>query len=144
MLHYLWKGRGSHQVDILKMIKPKYSFLLSLLLSMPVSAADRYTDSVYTSATILYWCTYKKIPSSKKDLSKLSKGYLLDTEIDPELELDYNIWLDSLSYNIENNELVLIKQSKVVTGGNFQSTLTSESRSNCKSLITTKSKPQED
>ena len=98
-------------------------------------ADENYTDTVYTAATILYWCTYKNIPTGKKDISKLSKGYLLDIEVDPDLDLDFDIWMDSISYRIDNDELILIKKSKVVSAGKFQSTLTSESRSNCKSLV---------
>ena len=74
------------------------------------------------------------MPTSKVDIAKIKNGHLLDTDIDTALELDFDIWLDSVSYKINGDNLTLIKQSKVVASDKFQATLSSESSSNCKSL----------
>ena len=99
-----------------------------------VIADDRYTDTIYTAAVFSYWCEYKKLPKSNEQLTEIEKGYLVDTEANTNLELDYETWLEAVSYNIDGNELTLIKQSRVVTGSKFQSTVTSQSKSNCGSL----------
>ena len=112
----------------------KLLFIIFILATSPVLANERYTDNVYTGAVFSYWCTYKEVPTSKIEISRIENGHLLDTDIDKDLELEFDIWLDSVSYRINGNKLTLIKQSKVFASDKFQTTLTSESSSNCKSL----------
>ena len=104
-----------------------------ILVTSSVIANERYTDNVYTGAVFSYWCTYKKVPTSKIEISKIENGHLLDTDIDRDLELEFDIWLDAVSYRINGNKLTLIKQSKVIASDKFQSTITSKSTANCDS-----------
>lgn len=104
--------------------------LIFLLTTSTVSADDYYTWKVYTSVTLLYWCTYKKMPTSKEDI-------LTVTDIDftsPKMTQDYYDWLMSLSYEIEDGELSIITESKAISDGTNNSTLVSKSSTNCDAL----------
>ena len=106
------------------------ALLIFLLVTTTVSADDYHTRKVYTSVTLLYWCTYKEMPTSKEDI-------LTVTDIDfssPKLTLDYYDWLMSLSYEIEDGELSIINESKVITDGINNSTVITKSSTNCEAL----------
>ncbi|WP_455216791.1 hypothetical protein, partial [Kaarinaea lacus] len=90
-------------------------------------ADDDYTHHLYTEITLSYWCTHKKIPSSKKQVADFTK---ID-EDNPAITFDYDTWLEMLSYEINDNVLTIIKRSKTIARGQNQITITSKSSSNC-------------
>ena len=102
-------------------------FVCMFLLPALVSADDKYTNNFYTSATFLYWCTYKKIPTEKNDITRLVDI----SSAEKKLTINLDDWLSALTYEI------LINKSKVVTGGQFHSTLTSTSSTNCNRIKNT-------
>lgn len=106
------------------------TLLTLFLITSPVTADDYKTSKLYTSVTLLYWCTYKEMPTSKEDI-------LTVTDIDfssQEITLDYYDWLMSLSYEIEDGELSIINESKVITDGINNSTVITKSSTNCEAL----------
>ena len=103
------------------------------LLPVLVSADDKYTNNFYTSATFLYWCSYGKIPTSKKDITKLVDI----SSAEKKLTVNLDDWLSALAYETNGNKLTIINKSKVVTGGQFHSTLTSTSSTNCDRMKST-------
>ncbi|MEJ2142842.1 MAG: hypothetical protein P8Y24_10905 [Gammaproteobacteria bacterium] len=107
----------------------KYWFTLFLLLSSfsVVSADDRFTENIYTSVTLLYWCTYKKVPVNKEDIAKVA-------EIDfsnPKITIDLDEWLSLLSYEINGDVLTIINESKIIFDGKNQSSIVSKSSTKC-------------
>lgn len=111
-----------------------YTLLVCMfLLPALVSADDKYTNNFYTSATFLYWCTYKKIPTKKNDITKLVDI----SSAKKELTINLNDWLSVLAYETNGDKLTIINKSKVVTGGQFHSTLTSTSSTNCNRIKNT-------
>jgi hypothetical protein len=118
-----------------------FSALLASMFLLPAltNADDKYTNNFYTSATFLYWCTYKNIPTSKKDITKL-----VDIgSARKELTINLDDWLSALAYETNGDKLTIINKSKVVTGGQFHSTLTSTSSTNCDQMKNTNNTSKE-
>jgi len=78
----------------------------ALILSInPVVADEEYTDMVYTSVTLLYWCVYKEVPKNEIDISKVTN---LD-EPNNKITVGFNKWLKTVSYTIDGDEMIITK-----------------------------------
>ena len=93
------------------------AILIFILSQGPVVANEEYTDMIYTSVTLLYWCIYKDVPRNKKEISKVTNPDKPDNKI----TIEFDEWLRSLSYKIDGD---------VMTITNGQTTSTS----NCDSV----------
>lgn len=102
-----------------------YVFSYSIVL-----ADDEYTTNIYTSATLLYWCTYNQVPTSKGDIAKVTTINYADSR----LTIDLDDWLELFSYEINGYVMTIIKKSEVITDRKFRSTLISKSSTNCNSI----------
>ena len=117
-----------------------YTLLVcTFLLTVSVSADDKYTNNFYISATFLYWCTYKKIPGKKNDITRLVDI----SSAEKKLTINLDDWLGSLAYETNGDKLTIINKSKVVTGGQFHSALTSTSSTNCDQMKSTNNTSKE-
>lgn len=108
-------------------MKYLYTLFVFMLSFSSGIADDDYTNDMYISVTLLYWCTYKEVPSSKEEIAKVVDIY--DSEQD--LTMDLDDWLKSLSYEINGDEMTIIEKSKTFAGRNSQMTQTVKSSSNC-------------
>lgn len=102
-------------------------FLLFLWVTPFVSAGDFYTHKIYTSVTLLYWCTYKEVPVSKVQIAKVAR---VDSS-NPKYTIDLDKWLSTLSYEINGEVLTIIRESNVITNGKIQRSVTSSSSTKC-------------
>ena len=68
------------------------------------------------------------MPTSVEDISTVTNVHNHDSFI----TLDYDAWLDFISYKINGDQLTIIKSSKEVQGRRFQSAYTSTSSTSCK------------
>ena len=87
-----------------------YTLLILILTQSSVYADDEYTDNIYSSVTILYWCLYKDIPKNKSDISKV-------TDIDEpnkNITMDFDEWLKTLNYKIED-DVMIIKSGNITS-----------------------------
>ncbi|MGD8525797.1 MAG: hypothetical protein PVJ63_06085 [Thioalkalispiraceae bacterium] len=106
------------------------SLLVSLFAFSAAFAINDYERNLYVSATFLYWCTYKQVPTSQQDVARVTD--VMDAN--PNLIMGYNDWLDALSYEINDGELTLINKSSVFHDGRNHSTLTSQTSTNCAAM----------
>ena len=119
-------------------MKYLYTLLIFMLSFSSALADDKYTNNIYTSYTLLYWCTYKEVPTSKDDIAKVTNVDYPDEDI----TIDLDDWLKSLSYEINGDVMTIIKESTVLTDRNYQTTLTSTSSSNCNSIEVINNQPE--
>ena len=114
-------------------------FIIFILSLSTVFASELYTNKIYTSVTLLYWCTYKEMPSSKEDIAKIADI----SGTNSKLKIDFDEWLESVSYEINGDELSIINDSKGITGGTYQSSVISKSSTNCAAFFERKKKRKE-
>ena len=92
--------------------------ILIFITSLSPSVADEeYTNMIYTSVTLLYWCIYKDTPKNRTDISKVTD---LD-EPNKNITIGFNEWLSTLSYKIENEVMIITRKNTI-------------SKSNCASV----------
>lgn len=91
------------------------------------SANERQTNNLYTSVTLLYWCTYKEMPTGNEDILKISDIFSTESE----LSIGFDDWINSVSYEIKGNELVIINSSKTISSHKYQTSTISRSSTNC-------------
>lgn len=88
------------------------SAILIFILSLgPVAADEEYTDMIYTSVTLLYWCIYKDVPKNKKEISKVTN---ID-EPNDKITIEFDEWLRSLSYKIDGKVMTITKGQSTST-----------------------------
>ena len=108
----------------MKYLHTLFLFTFSLLSAF---ADDDYTNNLYTSATLSYWCAYKELPSSKEEIAKVTKI----KDHDANITIDFEDWLKTLSYEINGDVLTIIRKSRSMAKQNSQVTVTTKSSSNC-------------
>lgn len=83
------------------------AIVLCALAPYPVSADEQYTDIIYTSVTMLYWCTHKEMPKNKSDISKVTN---ID-EPNEQITKEFDEWLGSISWKIDGEVLKIVRGS---------------------------------
>ena len=81
------------------------AILIIIIFLSPVAADEEYTDMIYTSVTLLYWCIYKDVPKNKKEISKVT---CLD-EPNKKITIGFDEWLSTLSYKIDGDVMTIIR-----------------------------------
>ena len=89
-------------VRFMKKLSATIIFILSL---SPAAADEEYTDMIYTSVTLLYWCLYNDVPKNKKEISKVTN---LD-EPNSKITIGFDEWRKNLSYKINDDVMIITK-----------------------------------
>ena len=105
-----------------------YTALVFMLSFSSGIADDEYIKDMYISATLLYWCTYKEVPTSKDEIAKVTN--IFDSE--PDIATGLDDWLKSFSYEMNDDVMTIIEKSKTFVGRNNKITQTVKSSSNCR------------
>ena len=96
---------------VVRFMKYTYIILIFILSQSSVVADDKYTNNIYTSVTLLYWCTYKEVPKNKKDISKVTN---ID-EPNKNITISFNDWLSELTYRTNDNVMVIANGNRTST-----------------------------
>ena len=105
-------------------------FAFCIACSPWAGADDDYSDIVFTGTTFMYWCTYHEIPKSVDDFAKVTNV----KDKDPRITLDPNEWIKSVRFEIDDQNLKIIKTVEVKNDGRVQTRQTSTATSNCDSF----------